>query len=91
MENNQVNFDKPLTLIKEELDQIDLSIVGLKDNMNTLRPYVDQYLEAKEKKKALTSQKRVKQGILNTMINYYELATGKKPDGIYPLFSQDGE
>ena len=91
MENNQVNFDKPLTLLKDELDQIELSIVGLKDNMSTLKPYVDQYLEARSKKKDLNHQKKVKLGILNTMINYYELATGKKPDGIYPLFSQDQE
>jgi hypothetical protein len=91
MENNQVNFDKPLTLIKDELDQLDLSIVGYKDKMNALKPYVDQYVEARDLKKNLTHQRKAKQGIFNIIINFYEKATGKKPDGIYPLFSQEQE
>lgn len=91
MENNQVNFEKPLRMLKDELDSLEVSITGLKDNMNTLKPYVDQFVEAGHKKKELNHEKRVKQGVLNTMLNYYEKATGKIPDGIYPLFSQDQE
>ena len=91
MENIQVNFEQPLLHLKEEIDRIDLKIVGCRDNMQALKSYVEEYSANKTMRKNLLHEKREKERTLTVICDFYKKATGKEPDGIYPLFSQQDD
>lgn len=85
MENN---FDAPLLKLKEEIDSLELKIVGCQDIAATLKPYVNDFNDNKKKRKKFIHEKRVKMQELKIISNFYKQATGEEPDGIYPLFNK---
>lgn len=88
MTEQTVNFSAPLQKIKDEIDSLDLKIVGCADEMESLREYKDKYFEMKEQKKVLSKQKRDRLSTLKILASFYKDATGEEPDGMYPLFNQ---
>lgn len=84
----EVDLSGPLQKLKEEIDSLEVKIVGLNDGMHTLKPYVEEFHQKKDKKKELIRQKREKLRELKIISNFYKQATGQEPDAIYPLFNQ---
>lgn len=84
-------FEQPLQSLKEEIDSLEVKIVGCADEMNSLREYKDKFFELKLKRKELQKIKRDKLNKLKIMSDFFKSATGQEPDGIYPLFAQTNE
>lgn len=89
MTEQTVNFSAPLQKIKDEIDSLELKIVGCSDEMESLREYKDKYFVMKEQKKVLAKQKRDRLSTLKILASFYKEATGQDADGMYPLFNQD--
>lgn len=83
-----MNFNAPLNKLKEEIDALEVKIVGCADEMDSLKPYVKEFHENKERKRQLIKQKREKMSALNILIGYYKEATGEEP-ALGPLFTQE--
>ena len=88
---SEVNLDAPLLKLKDEIDDLDLKIVGCDDEMKSLREYKEKYFEFKTRKKELAGKKRILVKNLKIISDFYKQATGEEPDGIYPLFSNAAE
>lgn len=84
---SEVNFNAPLNQLKEEIDALEVKIVGCSDEMDSLKPYVKEFHENKDKKKELIKQKREKLSALKILVGYYKQATGEDP-ALGPLFAQ---
>ena len=72
--------------LKDEVDHLDLKIVGCSDEMNNLKEYKEKYFEMRNKRKELQREKRAKVKNLKLLMDFFKQATGQEPDGIYPLF-----
>lgn len=83
-----VDFKTPLQKIKDEVDSLDLKIVGCADEMHSLKEYVKQYNEMKDQRKKLLREKKEKVLTLKIIASFYEEVTGEKADAMYPLFNQ---
>lgn len=86
---SEVNLNAPLNKLKEEIDALEVKIVGLNDGMDALKPFVKEFHEKKDMKKNLIKEKREKLHLLTVMSVYYKQVTGEDPV-LGPLFAQTG-
>lgn len=84
-----IDFEKPLMTLKNDVDKLDADISGKNEQLHNLRKYVDEYQEVKTSKRELQKARKEKATTLKVLAGYYEQATGKMPDGMYPLFNQN--
>lgn len=84
----EIDFKTPLQKIKDEVDNLDLKIVGCADVMHTLKEHVTHYQEMREQRKKLLKEKKEKVMTLKIIASFYEEVTGEKADAMYPLFNQ---
>lgn len=85
---SEVNLNAPLNKLKEEIDALEVKIVGCNDEMNSLKPFVKEFHHNKDKRKEFIKQKREKLNALNILVSYYKEATGEEP-ALGPLFAQE--
>ena len=82
---SEVNLNAPLNRLKEDIDALEVKIVGLNDGMDALKPFVKEFHEKKDLKKNLIKTKREKLHLLSVMSEYYKEVTGENP-ALGPLF-----
>ena len=84
---SEVDLNAPLNKLKDDIDDLEVKIVGLNDGMDALKPFVKEFYEKKDLKKRLIKSKREKLHLLTIMSQYYKEATGEEP-ALGPLFAQ---
>jgi hypothetical protein len=85
---SEVNLNAPLNKLKDDIDALEVKIVGLGDGMDALKPFVKEFHEKKDLRRDLIKAKREKLHLLTIMSDYYKDATGEYPV-LGPLFAQN--
>jgi uncharacterized coiled-coil DUF342 family protein len=82
-------FETGLASIKTELEELDLQLRTLHEKAEELKPFVKEYNELKQKEADTKKKRRSVNQTLELLVKFYEKLTGKFPDGLFPLFSQE--